>query len=199
MNHTSVFFDDMFAKSPDPWEFESRWYEKRKRDITLACLPKQRYASAYEPGCANGVLTQALAERCDLLIASDGSPKAVDLARQRLIDHTHVEVRDAWVPQEWPVGSFDLIVISELGYFLSDEDLTGLAVKVRDSLLPGGTVVSCHWRWKSTDCDFNGEDVHRRLAQTLRLPSLVHLEDRDFLLDVWSVDPRSVAQVEGLF
>ena len=64
-------FDGLFAASEDPWHFKQRWYEQRKRAMTLACLPRARYASGYEPGCANGELSAALAGRCDRLLISD--------------------------------------------------------------------------------------------------------------------------------
>ena len=36
-------FDDMYARSDDPWGFTSRWYERRKYAISLAMLPQERY------------------------------------------------------------------------------------------------------------------------------------------------------------
>ena len=55
------YFDGFYGSGVDPWGFETRWYEERKRAITLASLPRQRFRSAFEPGCAIGVLTQELA------------------------------------------------------------------------------------------------------------------------------------------
>ena len=55
------YFDDMYARSDDPWGFTSRWYERRKYAISLAMLPQERYDSAFEPGCSIGVLTGRLA------------------------------------------------------------------------------------------------------------------------------------------
>ena len=75
--YDAAYFDGLFAASPDPWGFESRWYEHRKRALTLACLPSLRYRYGYEPGCANGELSAALADRCDRLLVSDGAEKAV--------------------------------------------------------------------------------------------------------------------------
>jgi SAM-dependent methyltransferase len=198
MNHTPDYFDDMFSRDSDPWRFKTRWYEQRKRAVTLACLPGQRYASGYEPGCANGELSASLAERCDALVVSDGSTKAVALARERLAGSPHVDVREAWLPAQWPAETFDLIVVSELGYFLKGDDLADLARRALASLRPGGTILACHWRWGSADCEFDGDEVHRRLKEVFYLPNMVHLEDRDFVLDVWSDQAQSIAQAEGL-
>lgn len=198
MSHAAAYFDAKFEASSDPWRYETSWYEQRKRDLTMAALPRRRYARAYEPACANGVLSDTLAHRCDRLLCSDGAPHAVDLARRRLASRSHVEVLHAWMPHDWPEGSFDLIVISELGYFLSREDLQTLLQRSLDALRPDGTLLACHWRHQARDCEWNGNDVHRLMDRTVTLPQIGHWLDEDFVLDVWSRDGRSVATREGL-
>jgi SAM-dependent methyltransferase len=197
MQHTAKRFDAMFAADDDPWRFRSRWYESRKRAMTLACLTQPRYASAFEPGCANGELSAALATRCDRLIASDGSHRAVALAQARTAELPHVQVRQAWLPADWPDERFDLIVVSELGYFLNRDALDALIAKAKASLLTGGAMLACHWRRSSDDCELNGDEVHRRLDEGLALPKVCQVLEADFRIDVWCGDERSVAQREG--
>ena len=193
------YFDDMFAASDDPWAFRTRWYEARKRALTLASLPEVRYRSAYEPGCANGELSAALAERCDALLVSDGADKAVDLARYRLASVPHVTVVKAWLPEEWPASaSFDLIVLSELGYFFDAAALGTLAQKALRSLRPGGTVLACHWRRPIRGCSLTGDAVHELLDAGFGLPRLSQNIDADLRLDVWCTDDSSVGTREGL-
>ena len=194
---TAAYFDAMFAESSDPWKFASRWYEERKRALTLACLPQARYASAYEPGCANGELSAALATRCDRLLVTDGSARAVELARQRVAGLPQVELRQAWLPDQWPNERFDLIVLSEFLYYLAPAALDKLIDCVRNSLMPGGYVLACHWRPRIGECGFDGDSVHRRLGEQLQLPQLSALLEPDFRMDVWS-DAASVASGEGL-
>jgi SAM-dependent methyltransferase len=192
------YFDTMFQGNDDPWSFQSRWYEERKRALTLSSLPLKRYKRAYEPGCANGELSAGLASLCDELTCTDGSSRAVELAQKRLAGQSNATVAKAWVPDEWPDGSFDLIVISELGYFLTPEMLSKLASKVNGSLATGGTIVACHWRRAIEGCDLDGNEVHERLGNSLTQPHAARWVDEDFLLDVWFGDGRSVGYLEGL-
>ena len=191
-------FDGLFESSDDPWHFKQRWYESRKRALTLACLPRARYESGYEPGCANGELSAALAERCDRLLISDGAAAAVALAQRRVADLPHVTAVQAWVPDEWPDARFDLIVISELAYYLDPQALEGLAAKARASLRSGGDIVACHWRHPIEGCRLGGDAVHEALSRALGLQCVWSLVDPDFRLEVWSADTRSVARREAL-
>jgi hypothetical protein len=70
-------FAELYDEGSDPWGVASRWYERRKRATVLAALPDEHYDSAVEPACGTGVLTEALAERCDRLVAFDPVPAAV--------------------------------------------------------------------------------------------------------------------------
>lgn len=198
MHHTPQSFDAKFEASDDPWQFRSRWYEIRKRALTLASLPCERYGKAFEPGCANGELSRALAPRCGHLLASDGSDRALTLARHRLADCPNVELRQLWLPDQFPIGKFDLIVFSEVGYFMAPDALVEFAHKARESLAPGGTFLACHWRRQADDCELNGDGVHAILEAGLSLPRALAYVDEDIHLDVWCEDRRSVAAREGL-
>lgn len=191
-------FDGLFASSADPWGFKSRWYESRKRAMTLACLPRRHYVSGYEPGCANGELSASLATRCDRLLVSDGAAAAVALARDRLAAMPHVTALQAWVPDDWPDARFDLIVISELAYYLDAAALHRLAARARASLDAGGDLVACHWRHPIAGCRLDGDATHAALSQAIDLPCTWSLVDPDFRLEVWSADTRSVARREAL-
>jgi Nodulation protein S (NodS). len=57
-----AYFDALYALNQgDPWHYEQRWYEQRKRQICKALLPKLHFESAIEIGCSNGMLSQELA------------------------------------------------------------------------------------------------------------------------------------------
>ena len=119
------YFDALYAHSDDPYALRDRWYEARKRAVLLAALPRQHYAKAYEPGCGAGELTHALAARCGQLLASDFSDRAVQITQERTRELPNVRVEQHALPGDWPVaaGPFDLIVLSEVGYFLQRADM----------------------------------------------------------------------------
>ncbi len=189
-----AFFDSLYEQASDPWGLADRFYERRKRDLLLAALPRERFRRAFEPGCAIGLLTERLAERCDELVSFDVAELAVAATRERVRGRSNVQVERGSIPDAWPPGTFDLIVLSEVGYYC--DDLAGLVRAVHGSLEPGGVVVGCHWRHPAADHPHPAEAVHAALDTTF--PTIVrHVED-DFLLDVWSTDSRSVAVSTGI-
>lgn len=192
-------FDQLYAGSPDPYGLRDRWYEVRKRAIVLAALPRQRYGSAYEPACGVGELTRELAQRCDRLLASDYSARAVAVARERTRAKPNVEVVQHAVPADWPrpEAGFDLIVLSELGYFLGEDEMTQVARCCERTLAPQGTLLACHWTPPFDERRLPTSVVHA-LLDGLGLAKVAHYEDEDFLLDVWERAGISVAQREGI-
>ncbi|WP_409318331.1 SAM-dependent methyltransferase [Pseudomonas sp. KCJK9016] len=192
------YFEGLFSGNDDPWAFRQRWYEQRKRAITLAALPRPRYRAIFEPGCANGELSAALAERCDRLLCCDTTEAAVKLARTRLSLFDHAEVRHCRLPRQWPEEKFDLIVFSEIGYYLDRDDLIEVIRQLDDSLTADGQLLACHWRPAIEGCPLNARQVHDLIHERLHLPRLLLHQEADFLLEVWSREPRSVATLEGL-
>lgn len=193
------YFDGMYARHDDPWGFDTRWYEERKRAVLLAALPRRRYRSVFEAGCSTGALTAHLAGRGDRVLAVDLAPAAVERAQRRLSGRDHVEVRRARLPNEWPEGVFDLVVLSEVAYYWGDGDLErGLAAGV-DSLAADGHLVVCHWRHPVAEYPRSGDDVHAALAARSDVSRLVRHEEADFVLEVFGRrGARSVAAEAGL-
>lgn len=193
------FFDDFYGSDTDPWGFESRWYETRKRAVTMAALPRQRFRSAFEPGCSIGVLTAELATRCDRLLATDISERPLVTARRRLRDRPEVSFEQRRVPQEWPTGDFDLIVLSEVGYYCGPADLRVLASTAAAALSDDGVLLACHWRHSVGEYPLRGDDVHRVLTAEPGLALLVEHIEEDFILQVFMRPPAvSVASATGL-
>ncbi len=193
------YFDDMYARHDDPWGFDSRWYEHRKRAALLAALPRRRYRAVFEAGCATGALTAELADRADRVIAVDLAPAALERARARLADRRNVELRRATLPADWPEGAFELIVLSEVAYYWAGDDLErGLAAAV-STLSADGHLVACHWRHPVAEYPRSGDEVHAAIGARPDLVRLVRHEEEDFLLEVFGrAGARSVAAEAGL-
>ncbi|UXA69079.1 nodulation S family protein [Xanthomonas prunicola] len=191
------YFDSIYQR-PDPFGYTTRWYETRKRDILLASLPRRRFARGWELGCSNGEATCGLAARCEYLLATDMSAAAIEQAKQRVGECSHVEILQACHPQQWPAGNFDLIVLSEVGYYLAAAELEHLIVRIQDALTPDGLLVACHWKHPFEQAQQDGVAVHAHSARLLTLPLAYRYEDGDFLLEAWTAQPLSVAQQEGL-
>lgn len=191
------FFDEFYRDRRDPWGFETRWYEERKRAVTLAALPRPRFRAGLEIGCSTGVLTAGLAARCDRTVAVDVAEAALASARERLGDS--VELLLLRTPAEWPPGRFDLVVLSEVGYYYGTSDLEVAISRAVESLTQDGVLVACHWRHPVPEYPLGGDDVHAALGARPELVRLVHHLEEDFVLDVFTRPPaRSVAREAGL-
>ncbi|PLZ04004.1 SAM-dependent methyltransferase [Burkholderia sp. WAC0059] len=192
-------FDACFATQADPWRYRTSWYEARKRALLLAALPKPHFRSAFEPGCANGELSAALAPRCERLLCADFAPHALAAARRRLAPFPHVRVEARTLPRDWPDGRFDLVIVSEIAYYLDAVHCAALARRACAALEADGVLACCHWRHGASDFRLDCAGVHAAfvaLARSAALRQVIHAEDADFMLDVWSADPLTVAQRE---
>jgi len=198
---TASYFDAMYEAAPDPWGFEHRWYERRKYAICLAQLPARRYRRAFEPGCSIGVLTEGLARRCDRLLACDIASAAVRAAQRRTDGMPGVRVEQREIPRQWPPGRFDLVVFSEMLYYLGDTDLGQTLDRAVRALQTDGTLLAVHWRHPVADYPRSGDDVHRRLADQPGLARLVSHVEPDFVAEIYlrtKGEPISVARATGL-
>lgn len=201
MSLPTSYFTGLYATSADPWGFHTRWYEERKYALSVAALPRRRYRAAFEPGCSVGVLTALLAGRCDRILATDPAQAAVASARKHLTSYQNVSVECSAVPHTWPSGEFDLIVLSELGYYLGADDLDLLLKRTVESLEPGGDLLAVHWRHPVPDYPITGDAVHDAIDHTPNLDALVRHAEKDFVLEVFRKVPpaaASVAEAEGL-
>ena len=192
-------FDATHARQADPWGVTTRWYERRKRAITLGSLPDERLGAVLEIGCSIGVVTAELAERASSVLALDVSLVAVEQARARVAGRPHVRVEQADVTRGLPdAGPYDLVLISEVGYYLDPEQFERLLDDVERVLTPTGVVVACHWRHGADDFRQSGDDVHAALVRRPGLHAVAHHDEADFVVDVRSRDGRSVAARTGL-
>ncbi|MFF4766237.1 SAM-dependent methyltransferase [Streptomyces sp. NPDC001255] len=186
MSTPAGYFTAMYEGAEDPWGLRSRWYEERKYALTLASLPRPHFRRAFEPGCSVGELTRRLAGRCERLLATDRVPEAVERAREATSGLDHVEVARLTVPEEWPGGTFDLVVLSELLYYFDAPALDRLLCRTVDSLAPGGTLVTVHWNHPVPEHRLTGAELADRLGGEEGLALRLDHREEDFVLQTFT-------------
>jgi hypothetical protein len=154
------YFQRIYARKGDPWEFETSEYERAKYEDTLAALPHEQYQGGVEVGCSIGVLTKMLAERCDELLGLDVSDRALDKARERCSELQGVRFACMRVPQTMPEGEFDLVMVSEVAYYWTLADLEKAADGLAERHAQGGHLVLVHLTEWVPDYPLTGDQVH---------------------------------------
>lgn len=186
------FFESKYLTSADPWSFTTSRYEIGRYRSTIRALSERRYHRAFEPGCSIGALTRRLATLCDEVIAIDISPTAAKIAQHHCHSLPHVRIRQGSLPDAVPFGPLDLVVLSEIGYYFSTEELDQILWNLRDELAPGAVLLAVHWLGVSPDHVLSGDRVHDQIHA---LPGMVRTLSRRyeqsamerFRLDRWEL------------
>ena len=163
----SAYFDRMYERNVDPWDFATSPYEAEKYQSTLDALPNGRFARAFEIGCSIGVLTAQLATRCDELLSVDINERALAEAKQRCANLENVHLARMSVPREFPTESFDLVMVSEVGYYWSTADLT-MAIDRIAAAAAGGIVELVHYTPLVDEYPRTGDSVHETFLNDSR-------------------------------
>jgi SAM-dependent methyltransferase len=172
------YFDSLYAREEDPWDFATSEYERDKYRHTLDVLGDRRFDRALEVGCSIGVFTAQLAPRCEALLALDISEPAVEAARGRTRRMEQVTVEQRSLPEEMPAGRFDLIVCSEVLYYLDPPAFAAMLDRLH------GTVLAVHWRHPTQTYPLSGDAVHGALTERFGPPAYSK-PTADYLLDRW--------------
>ncbi len=149
-------FDDLFTADPDPWNFETSNYEREKFATTVTSLPSERLGHLLEIGCAFGTLSALLLERCDRLTGIDVSKVAIERARDRQLPGASFVCGE--IPRDWPKGTVNAVVLSEILYFLSPEEIRITARLAARALPEGGTCLLVNWTGPNT-CAVDGNEA----------------------------------------
>lgn len=177
-------FAGLYRSDPDPWRTADSPYERRKRQVTLASLPRERYGSALDAGCGTGALTVEMAPRCDKLLAVDAVPGAVESARAATARLAHVRVEEAALPEGHPAGPFDLMVFSEVLYYLDRDDLAATLDRAARAAAPGADLVAVDWRPVTPDAPRDADDAHAQICAAPGWELLVEHCEAEFVLHV---------------
>jgi SAM-dependent methyltransferase len=177
-------FERRYQRDGDPWHYASSAYERAKYDATLIACGPGPFASALELGGSIGVFSAQLARRCDALTTIDGSPTAVAAARTRLAGFPRAQAIVGEIPGAIGPGEHDLVVASEILYYLDDEALTATLERLHEVLAGGGRLVAVHWRPSGPERPQTAATVHARLRSLPWLHAAGERGTDDYLLDV---------------
>lgn len=178
-----TYFEEMYDRDPDPWRFAQSPYEQEKYAATLAALPRQRYAAGLEVGCSIGVLTRQLAGHCDALLSLDVAESALERARAHCTDRPHVRFERRRVPGEWPMGRFDLILLSEVVYYLDRDDVRRLAARVDAAATPGADILLVHWLGE-THYPLSGDEAADAFIEASKAERVGQRREEAYRLDI---------------
>jgi SAM-dependent methyltransferase len=183
-------FDGLFAHDPDPWDYATSPYEHAKYAATLGALPPGELGRVLEVGCANGAFTSLLAPRCESLLAIDLSSRALGHAAARSLPG-NVELRQAAIPEEVPEGTWDVIVCSEVLYYLKPDASVRTLLWLTSQLEAGAVVLVVSWRGHGAKEPMRGDDVHDLLTSQLGHWHVLDRRRPRYRLDRFDGTPRA--------
>ena len=140
---TVEYWETLFREE-DPWRYSVSAYESWKTELTLSLLPTGQLASALEVGCAEGHMTARLAQHVQHLLAVDMSSTAIERAKLRCAGLDHVKFQQLDAMEGRLPKQLDLILISEVLFYLSRDEVTLIAKRFSEQLKVGGHVLLVH-------------------------------------------------------
>lgn len=184
MAMSAADFEARYREDPDPWGYTHSSYEREKYAATLVSCGPGPFSCALELGGSIGVFSALLAPRCRRLVTVDAAPTAVASARARLVGHPQVQARVGPIPAAVPDERYDLVVASEILYYLTPDVLAQTLVALESRMLPGARLVAVHWRPPGPERPLNAEQVHALLRQQPWLAGSSSGGTGDYRLDV---------------
>jgi hypothetical protein len=177
-------FEARYRADPDPWGYTTSDYERDKYAATLAACGPGPFDRALELGASIGVFTAALAPRCRELTTIDAAPTAVEIACRRLADAPGVKILAGTIPGAIPDGPYELVVASEILYYLTADELAGTLDRLHERTTPGSRLVAVHWRPDGPERPLSADDVHATLRRQTWLGAVERADTDDYRLDV---------------
>lgn len=181
---SAEYFEKKYKKKSDPWDFVRSDYEQSRYNAILSALDGKRYANAFEPGCSIGTLTEKLITICDRVEAIDFAASAIATARARC-PQPEITFRVLSLPERLPLEGFDLIVLSEVGYYFAPEQWRAMVRSMVETAAPGTTILASHWLGHSPDHRLHGDEVHAAFPLVQNLHLLQQERLAGFRLERW--------------
>ncbi len=115
---TAAPYEREFAGRADPWNYVGDPRERLRHRLAAELLDRARdghkFARALEIGCAEGIFTRLLAERCESVLAVDFSQLALERASTRMKGVGSVAFAQWNLRADSFPGCFDLIVVMDV-------------------------------------------------------------------------------------
>ena len=133
--------DEWYAVE-DPWHIRTDPDELKKTMEILKHLRNEKYGIGMDMGCGEGFFTEMYADHCDLMLGCDISNVAIRRARKnhRSVNFFQWDIRKG-IPNL--KNKLDLIICSEVLYYLPPEDCRKVAKNIYGMLKPGGHLIIC--------------------------------------------------------
>jgi SAM-dependent methyltransferase len=160
-------FAAKFADDDDPWRTFSNRDEAVKRQAILHGLGAGPLGRVLELASGNGSNSAAIAPRALRLDATEGTAEGVALTAKAVAPWPRAEAALLRLPGRAPRHHYDAIVLAELLYYLSPEQMAQVARDVAGWLRPGGVLVMAHHRIDFYDFVQHSHRIqHRFLTET---------------------------------
>lgn len=132
-------FSRLYRDGRDFWGVRDRPYEVAKRAAAVAFLQGWRGQRGLELGCGEGFLAARLIEEGTLgtVTGIDLDPGIIDRAWQTHAALSGAAFRQGRMPEDFPPEPFDLLVVSEMLYFLAEREIADLAARMTRAARPG--------------------------------------------------------------
>jgi SAM-dependent methyltransferase len=184
---------DRWYSTADIEGIESSAREQAKFARTLQAIPDDPAARVLEIGCGPGIFSSMLAGRSGDLLAIDVSSVAVAQARARLAPFPDARAEVGSLPDRLPAGPFDIIVASDVLYYLSPWELGPSLERIESVLAPGGCFIAIHHR--RIGMPMTGAEVHDRMRSALALEHDADLGDELIAIDRYRRPARRLVPV----
>ncbi|WP_062012757.1 PIG-L family deacetylase [Aureimonas sp. AU4] len=132
-------FSRIYQGGRDFWGVRDRPYELAKREAAAAFLGPWRGARGLELGCGEGFLAARLLASGAVrnILGIDLDPGIVERARQTHASLPGASFRQGRMPEGFPDEPFDLLVVSEMLYFLDEREIAALLSRATRNAPPG--------------------------------------------------------------
>ncbi|WP_083508034.1 bifunctional PIG-L family deacetylase/class I SAM-dependent methyltransferase [Aureimonas frigidaquae] len=183
-------FDRLYADGADPFGVRDRHYELEKRAASARVLARERYCRVLELGSGEAHLSRDLlaAGMAVEAIGVDRSAGVVAQAARDAPDGLSLIVGS--LPDDLPQGRFDLILLPEILYYLSEAELRRLAARLPHHLTDDAQILIVSYRGP-TDTPLDGIAAADFLMASLGavLRPVTRQDHPAYRLDLLAYDP----------